>query len=119
MCTYHRRVALSDFRLALERASSASEAVNVITSLLETHGQGGPGFEKADGNITYDNSYMIADHSEVWILETASQHWAAQKVTGAYNTWSLDAEVGITCQSLISPYVGSEKCGIDTVISHS
>lgn len=29
-------------RLALERASSAAEAVDVITSLLEAHGQGGP-----------------------------------------------------------------------------
>ncbi len=35
-------------RLALERAGSAAEAVDVITSLLEAHGQGGPCEEEGE-----------------------------------------------------------------------
>lgn len=35
-------------RLALERAQTASQAVDVITSLLEAHGQGGPCEEGGD-----------------------------------------------------------------------
>lgn len=34
--------ACTECRLALERATTAAEAVDVVTSLLEAHGQGGP-----------------------------------------------------------------------------
>lgn len=34
--------ACTERRLALERATTAAEAVDVVTSLLEAHGQGGP-----------------------------------------------------------------------------
>lgn len=65
-------------RLALERAKDSQEAIQVITSLLEKHGQGGNcGFDKA---FFYDNSYLIADHNEAWILETAGKSWVASKI---------------------------------------
>lgn len=73
-------VSLSCRRLGLERGKSAEEALDVITSLLETYGQGGPCSE--DGRLTYHNSFLIADPKCAWVLETAGKLWAAQKITG-------------------------------------
>ncbi|XP_039280946.1 secernin-1 [Nilaparvata lugens] len=67
-------------RLGLERSSSASEAVNVITSLLEEFGQGGPCSDYL--SLSYHNSFLIADAKEVWVLETGGRLWAAECVTG-------------------------------------
>lgn len=64
-------------RLALERGTSAFEAARVITSLLERHGQGGNcGFDK---DFHYDNSYLIMDRKEIYVLETAGREWAYKK----------------------------------------
>ena len=43
-------------RLALERAESAEAAVGVITSLVETHGQGGNCWQVK--RFTYHNSFI-------------------------------------------------------------
>lgn len=65
-------------RLALERTSTSREALDLITDLLETYGQGGNcGFSKP---FTYHNSFILADHQSAWILETAGRHWIAEKV---------------------------------------
>lgn len=69
-------------RLGLERSSSASEALEVITSLLEKHGQGGACSE--DNTLTYHNSFLIADSSEAWVLETAGSLWVAQRITDGF-----------------------------------
>jgi dipeptidase len=47
-------------RLALERSATAKEAVETITRLLETHGQGG-GCGHEDRRFTYHNSFIVAD----------------------------------------------------------
>lgn len=66
-------------RLALERADSAETALEVIVDLLERHGQGGPaGYTQQE--FRYDNSFMIADAGSAWKLETAGEHWRAQRV---------------------------------------
>ena len=74
---------LSAFRLALERASSASEAVDVIGQLLDKPGQGGPcSDEPGQQAWSYHNSFLIADGTGAWVLETAGPYWAAEQVTG-------------------------------------
>jgi hypothetical protein len=67
-------------RLALERAATAAGAVSVITDLLEQHGQGG-GCGHENRNFTYDNSYIVADPREAFVLETAGREWAVEHVT--------------------------------------
>ena len=65
-------------RLALERCKTSKEALMLIIKLLEEYGQGGNcGYEK---NFTYHNSFLIADSSSAWVLETAGQYWAAEEV---------------------------------------
>ncbi|MFN7148980.1 MAG: peptidase U34 [Microthrixaceae bacterium] len=68
-------------RLALERADDAAAAVQVIVSLLETHGQGGSASYEHPG-FSYDNSFLIADPAGAWVLETAGRRWAAEPVVG-------------------------------------
>jgi secernin len=65
-------------RLGLERARDAREALRVITSRLEAHGQGGSAF--APDAAGYHNSFMIADPREAWVLETSGRRWAAKQV---------------------------------------
>ena len=69
-------------RLALERATSAREALELITHWISTHGQGGLcGYRNK--RFRYHNSFILADPAEAWVLETADRHWAAEKVRGA------------------------------------
>ena len=66
-------------RLALERAGTASEAVQVIVGLLETHGQGGA-CSHTRGDFSYDNSFLVADPDGAIVLETAGRSHATEEV---------------------------------------
>ena len=65
-------------RLALERCRSSEAALDLLIYLLERYGQGGNcGYEK---KFYYHNSFLIADPTSAWVLETAGPYWAAEKV---------------------------------------
>ncbi len=65
-------------RLGLERAETAEEAIDVVTSLLTAHGQGGQAGHTH--KLVYDNSFIIADRTGAWVLETVGRDWAARAV---------------------------------------
>ena len=64
-------------RLGLERGESAKDSLRIIIELLEHYGQGGNcGY---DHSFYYDNSFLIMDKSELYILETANRKWVYRK----------------------------------------
>ena len=92
-------------RLALERATTAHDAVGVLVELLERHGQGGA-CSRAHPGFRYHNSFLVADRAgavvqavqerrlvvvgahkmaefdDAVVLETADKAWATEEVTG-------------------------------------
>ncbi len=63
-------------RLALERSDSAERAVNVIIELLELYGQGGNcGY---DHHFEYDNSFLVIDQNQLFVLETCCKNWVVK-----------------------------------------
>ena len=73
-------------RLALERCSTALEAVALITVLLETHGQGGSGHGPRSARRPYWNSFLIADPVDAWVVETSGREWEARQVSDVWTT---------------------------------
>ena len=65
-------------RLALERGSTAYEAMHIIIDLLEKYGQGGNCAQGMEHR--YHNAFLLADAREAWVLDTCNRRWIAQKV---------------------------------------
>jgi hypothetical protein len=65
-------------RLALERATTAAEAVDLVTSLIEAHGQGGSGHSRS--RRPYWSSFLFADAAAAWVVETSGSSWEAEAV---------------------------------------
>jgi len=64
-------------RLALERGSTAKECMDIIIDLLQTYGQGGNcGY---DSKFEYNNSFLIMDRKEIYILETVGKNYVYKK----------------------------------------
>ncbi|XP_057573194.1 secernin-2 isoform X2 [Hippopotamus amphibius kiboko] len=80
-------------RLALERGSSAQEALHVITGLLERYGQGGSCREDPTP-FCYHNTFLLADRTEAWVLETAGRLWAAQRIQEGARNISNQLSIG-------------------------
>ncbi|XP_027481702.1 secernin-2 isoform X3 [Zalophus californianus] len=80
-------------RLALERSRSALEALHVITGLLERYGQGGSCREDP-APFCYHNTFLLADRTEAWVLETAGRLWAAQRIQEGARNISNQLSIG-------------------------
>lgn len=65
-------------RLGLERGTSAKGALEEMTRLIETYGQGGSGYH--DKQWPYHNSFLLADRSEAYLLETSDRRWAVRQI---------------------------------------
>ncbi|MER9236244.1 C69 family dipeptidase [Mesorhizobium sp. M0622] len=67
-------------RLTLERAATADEGLDILIALLERYGQSGRA--SATRDMTYHNSFIIADGRGGWIVQTAGRHWVAKRIQG-------------------------------------
>lgn len=68
-------------RVALERAGDAKTASYIIISLLQQYGQGGNcGY---DHEFYYDNSFLIMDRNELYVLESCGREWVRKKTDRA------------------------------------
>ena len=98
-------------RLALERATTAQDAVQVITNLLAAHGQGGDcGFAH---KLFYHNGFVIADPHDAWVLETAGPHWAAKQVKTVYamsNGITIGSEWDLASPDLVNYAIEQGWC---------
>jgi secernin len=71
-------IGMDYLRLALERALDVEEAVEVITTLLREHGQSGNcGFQS---EMSYHNSFILADSRGAKVLETVEREWVLQSI---------------------------------------
>ncbi len=68
-------------RLALERSASAAGAVDTIGRLIGTVGQGGSGH--ADARRPYWSSFLIADPTAAFVVETSGNDVVAEQVVGS------------------------------------
>ncbi len=94
-------------RLTLERSKNVAEAVAWIGRLIEKYGQFGSAYVGEDNSQGYDNSYMVADTTEAWVVETYGKHWTALKLLKG--SWAISNEPCITtkwdaCDSAVVSY---------------
>lgn len=75
-------------RLGLERATSALNAVQVMSELITRYGQGGSGHDTRNGERArpYWSSFLIADANDAWVMETSGTEIATQQVV---STWAI------------------------------
>ena len=100
-------------RLALERSSSAIQAVHIICDLLEAFNQGGACAED-DPTLEYHNSFLIADSKEAWVLETAGNWWIAQQIKDGFrnisNSLSIKSEYNLAKEGIIDYTIDRGYC---------
>jgi dipeptidase len=88
-------------RLGLERGATATEALEIITALLGRYGQGGN-----CGHLTpsyYNNSFVITDAVDAFVLETVGKEWLVERVAGVRsisNRYSIGRRVDRTSSGL-------------------
>ncbi len=80
-------------RAALGSAATAKEALDFLCRFVESYDQGGNGAYR--GSLYYDNSFIIADPKEAFILETAGRRWAwraAEKWDAISNAYAIEED---------------------------
>lgn len=91
-------------RLGLERGKTARATLEVITKLLEEFGQGGS-CKVDEPAWTYDNSFLIADAKEAWVLETAGKWWIAERIVdnirNISNCYSIRTRFDLSAEGLV------------------
>lgn len=104
-------IGMDFIRLALERCSTAYDAMQTIIALLEQYGQGGNcGFRN---KLYYHNSFLIADHQDAWVLETAGKMWAVEKVKSIRwisNALTISNQWDLASKDLVSYAVDRKWC---------
>ena len=65
-------------RIALELSATARDAIDVIGKLLKDNGQNANAHPTMDRR--YENTFILCDPEEAWVMETAGREWAAKKV---------------------------------------
>jgi len=82
-------------RLALERAKTAREAVDIIGNLTEKYSQSWNGI-----------TFTIGDPNEIWLLEVAGYQWVAKKFTNTVmaiaNQFELTDNYDLSSENLVS-----------------
>lgn len=101
-------------RLGLERAKTAREALDVITSLLEQYGQGGKCWQH--GSHRYHNLFLLADGQEAIVLETSRRRWIAKRVEDVWalsNCYSIETEWDWASGDIVEHAVRNGWAGAD------
>ena len=92
-------------RLGLERGKTARGALDAIAAVVERHGQCGSASPTRGISGAYHNSFIIADPTEAWILETTGGHWVAKRLrkgsTSISNGVSLAADFDLTSANVV------------------
>ncbi|MDP6044805.1 MAG: C69 family dipeptidase [Phycisphaerae bacterium] len=93
-------------RLGLERGKTARQSLDAIARVVEVHGQFGSASPTRGISGGYHNSFIIADPTEAWILETAGHHWVAKRIkkgaTSISNGVSLGTDIDLKSDSVVS-----------------
>ncbi|TGK52443.1 C69 family dipeptidase [Leptospira bouyouniensis] len=90
-------------RLALERSKTAKDALFLITELLEKYGQDACGGYQ-NQSFFYHNSFIIADRTDGYVLETADRYWVAKKIDSFYaisNGLTIESDFDYSSTNLI------------------
>ncbi len=101
-------------RAALGLAATAKEAVDFICAFVERFDQGGNGSFR--GSLYYDNSFLISDPREAYILETAGHRWAwrlANSRDAISNAYCIDLDykrLDVQTRKEISPVNERAAC---------
>lgn len=61
-------------RLALERATNACQAIEILTDLIGRYGQG------CFAGVGSDSAFLVADNQESCVLEASGRHWVVAEV---------------------------------------
>lgn len=98
-------------RLGLEAGNDAKCALNTMVDFVEKYGQGGS--NSIFKEEYYDNSFLICDRNEAYILETYGSKWRSQRISafGSISNSPLEGTSGQFNYSLnrIYNYFGKGK----------